>query len=121
MAASSTLTVNGGMLTFSGVIAGSGLALSKAGTGTLILNGANSFSGGATLSAGLLNLGNASALGGSAGTVNFNGGSIDNTSGADIGPLANPLANTGDIIYLGGGVSGYNLTLGGNLKIWIDI
>ena len=52
------------------------------GTGSLTLNTANSYSGGTTLNAGLLNLGNASAIG--TGSLVINGGTIDNTSGNPI-------------------------------------
>ena len=64
-----------------GQINGSG-PLYKTGTGTLTINTANAYTGGTTLSAGLLNLGNSAALG--AGALTINGGSLDNTSG---GPL----------------------------------
>jgi autotransporter-associated beta strand protein len=55
--------------TFSGVIAGSG-ALVKQGTGTLGLGGANTYSGDTLVSAGVLRIGNSSALG------STNGGTV---------------------------------------------
>jgi autotransporter-associated beta strand protein len=55
--------------TFSGVIAGSG-ALVKQGAGTLGLGGANTYSGGTLVSAGVLRIGNSSALG------STNGGTV---------------------------------------------
>ncbi len=53
-------------------------SLNKSGPGTLTINTANGYTGGTSLDAGLLNLGNASALG--VGVLNISGGSLDNTS-----------------------------------------
>jgi len=62
---------------FSGsAITGTG-GLSQAGSGTTTLNAANTYSGGTTLSAGRLNLNNASAIG--TGAFTITGGSIDAT------------------------------------------
>ncbi|MEI6070989.1 MAG: autotransporter-associated beta strand repeat-containing protein [Verrucomicrobiae bacterium] len=49
-------------------------SITKNGTGVLTLNGANTFTGGVTLNAGTLQLGNAAALG--TGTLTINGGSL---------------------------------------------
>jgi autotransporter-associated beta strand protein len=51
-------------VTFNNNLASSGGTLTKLGPGTLILNAANSYSGGTTLTTGTLRFGNASALGG---------------------------------------------------------
>ena len=79
-----TLTVGNGNAngTFSGVIQNTTgtIALTKTGTGTLTLGGSDTYSGGTTLSAGQLNINNASALG--TGTFTISGGTIGNTSGA---------------------------------------
>jgi autotransporter-associated beta strand protein len=65
-------------LTINSVIAdNSTSSLTKAGTGPLGLNGANSYAGGTTLEAGTLTLGNASALG--TGTLTISGGSLDSS------------------------------------------
>ncbi|MBF0479199.1 MAG: autotransporter-associated beta strand repeat-containing protein [Candidatus Omnitrophica bacterium] len=92
-------------------------ALTKSGAGgTLTLSGANTFSGGVTVSNGVLNINNASALG--TGTFTISGGAIDNTTG---GLITNSNNNTqawnGDFAFndhadldLGTG----NVTLGGN-------
>jgi autotransporter-associated beta strand protein len=56
-------------------------SLIKSGTGALTLNTANKYTGGTTLNAGTLNIGNTTALGAS-GSLAINGGTIDNTSGA---------------------------------------
>jgi autotransporter-associated beta strand protein len=85
LGASRTVTVNASNLTVGGVISGAGFSLTKAGTGTLTLGGANTYSGGATINAGTLNSNNASALG--TGTFTIAGGSnaiIDNTTGSAI-------------------------------------
>ena len=60
--------------TYSGVISGSG-ALTKQGAGTLTLSGNNSYTGGTTISDGVLALGSANAAGAS-GTISFGGGTL---------------------------------------------
>lgn len=56
---SRTLTVSGaGVVTFDGAISGSTRKLTKSGAGTLVLNNANTYTGGTTLSTGTLVLGN---------------------------------------------------------------
>ena len=67
-----TVTINSGVAqSFSGAIINStgSLALVKAGSGTLSLNGSNSYSGGTTISAGFILVQNSSALGTSTVTV----------------------------------------------------
>ncbi len=78
-----TITVGGSILTVGGVISNgtTANALIKAGAGSLTLSGANLHTGGTTLNAGTLNIGNASALGTglftiNAGTINTSGGAI---------------------------------------------
>jgi autotransporter-associated beta strand protein len=65
LTANRQITTNGltSTLIVGGAIGGSGFSLTKAGVGTLTLPGANTYSGGTTLSAGTLNINNASALG----------------------------------------------------------
>jgi fibronectin-binding autotransporter adhesin len=63
MNASRIVTVNGGNLTVGGAISGTGDGLTKAGAGTLILTGANAYTGTTTISAGTLQLGNITTTG----------------------------------------------------------
>jgi fibronectin-binding autotransporter adhesin len=120
--ASPTLTVTANTLTVGGAISG-GFGLTKAGAGALILNGANNFTGGMTLSAGILDLGNATALGTSAGTFTITAGTIDNTSG---GALAltnnNPQALNGSFTFTGSNALNLGtgaVTLGANPTVTI--
>ncbi|MGC4014736.1 MAG: autotransporter-associated beta strand repeat-containing protein [Luteolibacter sp.] len=62
-------------------IAGTGVLI-KSGVNALTLNSANTYSGGTTLNDGELHINNASAIG--TGTLTFNTGNFDNTSGAAI-------------------------------------
>jgi autotransporter-associated beta strand protein len=54
--------------------------VAKTGTGTVTLSAANSYSGGTTITNGVLNLNNAGALG--TGALTISGGTLDNTSGS---------------------------------------
>ncbi len=97
-----TITAGSGIsATIGSVLAGPGRGLTKAGLGTLVLTNANTYSGGTTLSAGTLNINNASALGTSAGTFTIDGGTIDNTSGAAITTVNYPLALNADFTFTG--------------------
>lgn len=73
-------------LTVSGVISTSSAGiLTKSGAGALTLSGANTFTNGLTLSAGVLNINNATALGANSSTFTIAGNStIDNTSSGAI-------------------------------------
>jgi autotransporter-associated beta strand protein len=78
------VTVSANTLTVGGVIGGGAIVLTKAGGGTLRLNGNNTYSGGAIISAGTLQVGHANALGTGSSTVNggtldFSGFSVANT------------------------------------------
>jgi fibronectin-binding autotransporter adhesin len=72
LANSLTVTVNGTSLSYSGAISG-GFGLSKNGTGTLSLSGNNTFTGGVTVTQGLLSTNHASAFG--TGGITLGGGS----------------------------------------------
>jgi autotransporter-associated beta strand protein len=115
-----TVTTNGThILTVASVIddstAGGNVSLTKAGTGTLTLSGANTFSGGTILNAGTLNINNNSALGavgtGGLGTFTINGGTIDNTSASAVTISGLPESWNGNFTFAG---TTNNLTLGGS-------
>jgi autotransporter-associated beta strand protein len=100
LGASRTVTVNGGNLTVGGVISGSSFSLTKAGAGSLTLSGANTYTGGTTLSAGTLNINSASAIG--SGSFTISGGTLNNTSGSSV-TLSTNNAQTwnGDFAFTG--------------------
>ncbi|VVD59506.1 glycine-rich autotransporter protein [Pandoraea horticolens] len=111
---------NGGLITggngnhsFGGTLSGVG-RLFKNGTGTLSLSAPNTFTGGTTLNAGTLSLGNSAALGSGGLTVNGNGALAANA------PANAPVA-IGNSVTLNNGaplsVSGASpLTLSGNVS-----
>lgn len=84
----------------SGVISGAG-DLVKQGAGTLTLSGANTYSGGTAINAGVLTTNNVSALG--TGTVTVNGGALTLASDLTIGALAGAgnVTNGGNLLTTG--------------------
>lgn len=82
MNANRIVTVNASTLQVDGVISGSGFSLTKAGAGTMVLGGANGYSGGTVISNGVLKMANAGALGTNTanltvhGTLDLNGNSL---------------------------------------------
>lgn len=72
------------VLTLNGVVGGTG-ALDKAGAGTLVLGGANTYAGGTRLSGGTLQAAADNALGASVGGLSFNGGTLQLSSAFDPG------------------------------------
>ncbi len=100
----------------SGAFAGFG-ALVKQGSGALTLSSANSFTGGSTLNAGTLTLGNYLALGG--GLITLNGGTLA------FGPSVKPgnamlVASNGSIIASSLGGLGGVVTGSGNLALTVS-
>ncbi|MBW8721766.1 MAG: autotransporter-associated beta strand repeat-containing protein [Polaromonas sp.] len=59
---------------------GVGIGITKTGAGTLILSGANTYSGGTNLDAGTLSVSSDNKLGDATGALTFNGGILQNTS-----------------------------------------
>jgi fibronectin-binding autotransporter adhesin len=102
-------------LTFGTTISGTG-ALQQLGPGTTVLTAVNTFTGGTTLSGGVVAAGNKSALG--TGTVTFNGGTLQAAAAAislgnpaQIGASGGTIDANGNTITLSGGIfnaSGYN-------------
>lgn len=95
------LAPTGGPSVYANPITGAG-AVVKQGAGTLTLAGANTFTGSLTLEAGALNFNSATALGAGPGAFVINGGSLNNTSGADLVATANkPQTWNSDFIFSG--------------------
>ncbi|MGO9115107.1 MAG: beta strand repeat-containing protein [Thermoguttaceae bacterium] len=95
----STLTVSQPTTTsFSGIVADGAvrrLALIKTGSGTLVLNSANSYSGGTTIDAGTVQLGNVNALGAVAGGATVAAGATLDLNGQSVGNKAVTINGTG--------------------------
>jgi fibronectin-binding autotransporter adhesin len=102
------LVVNrSGSITLGGAISGTG-TLTQAGSGTLRLTGANSYSGGTAINAGTIEVGSDNALG--TGTATFGGGGLRAISGVTLANTMNVLANSDTRISA---ASGQVLTLTG--------
>src|SRR5207253_1094110 len=137
-AGSKTLTLQGsntGSNTISGIIVDNSssntTALIKAGTGTWVLSGANTYTGGTTLSAGTLQLSGSGTLGSSSGALTVNAGTLDlngtnqtvgglngsggtilnNSTGTIYGSVS--IASSGAILEAGTGSTGQTLTMRG--------
>ncbi len=89
-------------------ISGAGI-LSQIGSGALVLSTANSYTGGTKISAGTLDINNATAIG--TGALTISGGTIDNTSGGSIS-LTNNNAQTWSGSFAFGGSNALNLGTG---------
>ncbi|WP_195912992.1 autotransporter-associated beta strand repeat-containing protein, partial [Legionella pneumophila] len=94
-------------ITYVGVISGSGV-LQQLGSGVLTLIGANTFTGGTTISSGTLQIGAGGTVGSIAGNILNNAALIFNRSNALT--YAGVISGTGTLTKLGAGV----LTLTGN-------
>src|SRR5207248_288000 len=68
-----------GTFTYSTNVPATTLGLNKLGANTLILSGSNSYTGGTTLTNGILSMGSANALG-TSGTISFLGGTLQYTA-----------------------------------------
>src|SRR5213075_3023624 len=90
-----TIDTNSNDLALSGVVSGAG-SLTKSGAGTLTLSGANTYSGLTTISAGVLNIQNNTALGTTAaGTSVTSGAALQIQGGITVGAEALTLSGTG--------------------------
>jgi fibronectin-binding autotransporter adhesin len=116
-AVNATITVNGtntsGDLVINGGIWEDGGGLTKAGTGTLVLNAANSYTDGTTVNAGTIRVGNNAALG--TGTATLNGGALSSNS-TTARTLANNFVIGGDVT-LGDATNNGVLTLSGTVGL----
>lgn len=117
-----TLTVgdNDQTSTFGGVIQNTSgtMALTKTGTGTLTLNGANTHAGTTTIGAGSVVLGNATALGSTTGGAVVSSGAALDLNGQTVGAEGLTLNGTG--ISSGGALinsSGTAASLSGNITL----
>jgi autotransporter-associated beta strand protein len=122
---SSTLTINGTTIDISAAgntainanLAGASALLTKSGTGTLTLNGSNTYAGGTQITGGTVVVGSSTALGNSSGAVTLNPGS-GNTATLRSGASDLTLANN---IVLSSGTTAFdtnsnNTTLSGVLS-----
>jgi hypothetical protein len=111
-----TVTVNntgtGPVTINSPVIDGSGQVALEHKAGTLTLSLASTFTGGFTLTAGTVAIGNNTALGGAAGAVNLNGGTLRSSSTTGYTIANTPLAISGTVT-LGDRVNTGTLTFTG--------
>lgn len=103
-------------LTFNGVIRGNG-SLEQAGTGTLILTGANTYTGGTTISLGTLQIGNGGTTGSIVGDVTNDTyyGSLTFNRSDDLS-YGGVISGSGRVVKLGNGtltLSGANTYTGG--------
>ncbi|MBE1526356.1 fibronectin-binding autotransporter adhesin [Sphingopyxis sp. OAS728] len=114
------------LLAYGGQIVGTG-ALRQAGTGTTVLTGTNSYTGGTTIDAGTLQLGNGGTTGSIVGDVVDNGVLVFNRS--DLVNFAGTISGSGTVRQVGAGttvLSGINSyaggtsILGGTLQVSAD-
>jgi autotransporter-associated beta strand protein len=113
MNASRQVTVTAGNLTVGGIISGSGFGLTKAGSGTLTLNNAEAYTGGTTVTAGILALGSSGSLASTSIAVNGNY-DVSLVSGGYHLTTGKTLSGTGTVTGPMTVDSGATLTVGGS-------
>ncbi len=106
-----SLDTNGHDVTLASSLSSSGGSLTKLGAGTLLLSGDNSFSGGLTIAAGTVEVGQDHAAG--SGTITINGGGIRSAGG--VRTLANALTLNGNFTV------GRATTFTGNATLGADV
>ena len=89
-------------VTFAGVVSGNG-AVEQVGSGTTVLTGANTYSGGTSITAGTLQLGNGGTSGSIAGDLANNGQLVFDRS--DISTFAGVISGTGSLAQVGSGTT----------------
>ncbi|QQE12264.1 autotransporter-associated beta strand repeat-containing protein [Planctomycetota bacterium] len=125
LSAGTALTVTGSNGTeISGIISGDTGSLTKTGSGTLVLNSSNTYSGGTTLSGGTIDINTDNAFGDSAGAITVAGDTL-----LDIGPWTEDIRTIDNAINLNDGqvlsVTGSNtMNLNGDItgdgSIYLD-
>jgi autotransporter-associated beta strand protein len=113
LAANGTIDNSGNTDTFSGVLSGAG-ALTSTGAGTLILIATNTYSGGTTIAAGTLELGNGGTSGSVVGNITDNAALVFNRS--DEVTYGGIVSGSGSLAQFGTGtltLSGMNTYIGG--------
>ncbi|NBX65852.1 MAG: hypothetical protein EBQ96_02535 [Proteobacteria bacterium] len=98
-AGDATINTNGNNATFSGVISGIGETLTKTGAGTLTLTGTNTYSGGTTVSAGILRGDTASLQG------NITNNATVNFSQVGLGTYSGIMSGTGNVTSTNTGIT----------------
>ncbi len=109
-----TIQVNDGCAAIDAIVSGvistaSGgtRGITKTGTGTLVLSGANSYDGTTTVSAGVLNIQNSTALGTTTGSTSVTSGATLQIQGVNVGAEALTLNGAG-VASVSGGAIGQN-------------
>jgi autotransporter-associated beta strand protein len=101
LSANRQVAVISNTLTVGGVISGSGFSLAKVGNGTLVLSGANTYSGNTTVSNGTLVVGGAGTLGGGLYTGNIINKGTFNFASSSSQSLFGVISGTGSLIQSG--------------------